>query len=159
VELNTAIPIGVSIVNLGLLSKVASDLLGYSITKSIDNSGIPFSDHAKSVIYLSQFLTKSTKPLEDISNATSVLNHLHFSFIIYTTLSVALEISTSTHLEILSSKTKVKNTRLLYVSGVLNDWKHFIYTSSNRDLASSCLTSFSMIGLKEIFKDQPKLLK
>ena len=153
------IPIGTSIVNWKVLIKELSSLLGRSPTRGIDNSGMTFSDHAKVIIALTDIIEDTdTKPLDDLSKANTVLNHLFFSFIIVAPVSVVLEFNTHSKLQILTSKINKKGYRLLYVSGTLSEWKQAVcsilsyHTSSELTyIAKTCLGFFYKAGLKPVF--------
>jgi len=155
------IPIGTSILNWSVFIRELTSSLGDSPTRSIDSSGMAFSDYAKVIIALTDIIeNEDTRPLDDLSRANAVLNHLFFSFIIIAPLSVVIEFNTHSQLKILSSKTKRKGYRLLYVSGTLSEWKQSVcsilsyhVSSELKQIAKTCLEFFYKAGLKYVFAE------
>lgn len=152
-------PIGTSILNWNTFITEVTSLTGHNPSRTLDNSKITFSDHAKVTILLTEFMKGGvTKPLDDLSYANVVLDHLFFSFLIHAPLSVVIDFNTYSSLEIISSRTIHKGYRLLYISGNLSKWRQsilsIISSSNNKELkyiAKTCLNSFYKAGLKQVF--------
>jgi len=148
-------PIGTSILNWPIFIKEVANLTGHTPTFSLDNCKIKFNDHARAIISLAEFYKgEIVIPSTILSQSDRLLGHLFFSFLIYAPAADLLDLS---GLEILISKTRKKNYRLVYVSGSLDKWKQVLSIES--ELASLCLSFFYNIGLKQIFIIERKLLK
>lgn len=136
--------------------KDTTDLTAHSITTSIDKSGLVLSDYAKFLVALSELhVGKQLNPIEVLKNNATILEHLHFSFLVTDKSILILKINEATKLSILS--TKIDGGRVALISGTLGEWKTAIVTLSAieelSELSFKLLTFFKQLGLGYVFAD------
>ena len=94
-------------------------------------------------------------PLEALKSNSTLLDHLHFSFLVTGQALVILEINELNGLSVLSSK--IKGGRIALVSGSLRAWKEAVVLMSSRPLLSKLsfdfLVFFKQLGLGYVFAD------
>lgn len=157
-------PITGSMISWTRFLKDILQVTGHSPIRSIDASGLILSDYAKYIIALKELRSKEvSNPVDTLRDAGSLLQHIHFSFLIGGSAGLIFKICELTALSVLS--TRIKKGRFALVSGTLGEWKGAI-TELSKDKSSEIrwvlddlLEFFFTLGLKHVFTDLTLRLK
>ena len=157
-------PITGSMISWTRFLKDTLQVTGHSPTRSIDASGLILSDYAKYIIALKELRSKEvSNPVDTLRDAGSLLQHIHFSFLIGGSAGLIFKICELTVLSVLS--TRIKKGRFALVSGTLGEWKDAITelskdkSSETQCIVETLLGFFSTLGLKHVFADLTLRLK
>ena len=157
-------PITGSVVAWTRFLKDILQVTGHSPTRSIDVSGLTLSEYAKYIIALKELRDKEvSNPVDTLRDAGSLLQHIHFSFLIGGSTGLIFKICELTALSVLS--THIKKGRFALVSGTLGEWKDAIAelskdkSSETRRVLETLLGFFSTLGLKHVFTNLTLRLK
>ena len=157
-------PISGSTISWTRFLKDVLQVTGRSPTRSIDESGLTLSDYAKYIIALKELRSKEvSNPVDILRDAGSLLQHIHFSFLIGGSVGLIFKICELTALSVLS--TRIKKGRFALVSGTLREWKNAV-TELSKDKSSetqwvveTLLGFFFTLGLKHVFPNVTLRLK
>ncbi|MEE9548745.1 MAG: hypothetical protein V3V68_05260 [Nitrosomonadaceae bacterium] len=160
----SVIPITVSTIAWTDFLKGTLQVTGRSPIRSIDASGFTLSDYAKYIIALNELRHKEvSNPVDTLRDAGSLLQHIHFSFLIGGSSGLIFKICELTPLNVLS--TCIKKGRFALVSGTLGEWKDAITelskskSSEAQWVVETLLGFFSSFGLKHVFTNLTLRLK
>ena len=155
-------PIAGSSVAWTVFLKDTTDLIGHTLTRGADSSGLKLSDCARYILALSEFHTKKeSNPVDTLQQAGALLRHLHFSFLITGPTVLIFKISELTKLDILSTRLSEGKGRVALVSGVLEEWKSALAElyqyPSLRQVTEALLGYFNHYGLHYVFSGRNSL--
>ena len=154
--------LGRSEINWGLFLKTSKDVLGTTISKSIDSQGLQPGSVASFIYTLSEFKTgdKQTNLLE---NPGHILQHIYYQFLIICDDSTLRSLMEESNLNFVITESP-NHTWLSVVSGTLEEWRttiinHCSVTSSFdiRLLCDKIILAFDGEGIKKLFGDTRRL--
>lgn len=138
------IPISISQVAWQQYLSTSKELLGRSISNSIDGYVGELSDIAKYIITLAEFkLNKTLDPKAVLRGQGSWFEHFFLSFMILSSNSVILFIAETTSLDTISSSSTGKQ-RLAIISGSLKSWREAIII---------CCSQNATVRIRKIFNE------
>ncbi len=160
----SVIPITASTIAWTDFLKDTMQITGYSPIRSIDASGLTLSNYAKYIVALGELRSKEVmNPIDTLRDAGSLLQHIHFSFLIGGSTGLIFKIYELTTLSVLS--TRIKKGRFALVSGTLGEWKNAVTelskakSSEAQWVVETLLGFFFTLGLQHVFTDQTLRLK
>ncbi len=158
------IPLGQSKMDWNTFLAASETGLGYSPLRGVDALSRELSDPAKFIAALACFRDKQNlrQPLASIRDATSVLHHFSYSFLVYCKPDLILDIRERSTLHITSSEA-LDGERLAVLSGTLGQYQTAITENSTPDspfnirhLSTALLKHFESEGLQDLFYDYRK---
>ncbi len=117
-------PIGGTQIDFNIFLKSCQEALNYSPMKGVDGCNRELSDPAKLLASLAAFKNKldSQDPIKAIRDASSILRHLSYIFLVYCDQALIADIREMTQLNV-TSTTAPDGERVVVVSGSLFDFR------------------------------------
>lgn len=162
--LPSILPLGGSSIEWDTFLKACQQALGYNPLKGVDNTRRELSDPAKFIAALAAFhdRQKSNNPIGAIRDATTLLRHLSYTFIIHCDEELISLIRERTDLTITSTETP-NGTRVAVVTGTLQQYRAGTLECcvpeapfNLRYLFDGFVLYFERLGLEEVWSDTRK---
>lgn len=163
------IPLAYTQANWADFIKVSSDVVGRGPTRSLDSANIRPGDPFSYIAALVELRVQGTAPRDAVRQATDLLQHVSFSFMVHIS---DYEYSELTNIPILAvtsieGKAAVNSRhtpdKLLFISGNLLEWQIVVpmmidVNSCHRQLFSEIFNWFKKMNLRELFDKYTEVL-
>lgn len=157
------VPIINTVIDWNQYLMAAKQILGRSVSQQLDTIGMKLDSLASFVATLGAFREPNAKPSEILSDPGSLLKHVSLGFLILASNECLFEVMEETSLNLLSTDSRVKNTRLAVLTGNLEEWRTSIINGSSNNcgyecrlLMDKCLLHFELIGLGGVWSNYRK---
>lgn len=160
------IPIGKTSIDWSNLIKSTNESLGRSITKSLDRHHIKPATLSAFIAALGELKKPDSDPIDMIRNPGALARHVSYSVLLAADKRVIIELIESSSLSILSTGTNVRQIRLAYISGTLEQWFVSIINGcsslSSKELRlfyDHCLIFIEKDGFAQLWSDYRRVVQ
>lgn len=155
--------IGKTQVDFQTLFSIASQTLGRSVSRSLDEVQTPAKAPTGFIAALMEFKSPNSKLVAAVRRPGFTLLHLHYTFLVVSTPEAIGEVQQQTNLHIVTERTK-SGFSVSIVTGSLDQWRSAIINGlsescgySLRLFLDACLVELDKEGLGPMFQDYNRI--
>ncbi len=153
-----------SAVNFKQFLVIAKNLLGRSITASLDAHKMEVGSLASFIQVLDEMSAESSNPATSLREAGDLLKHLHFTFLATVDLDTYVELLETSGLNFTSVETSRRGVMMAIVSGNLLEWRTAVINTLTHNRAgynvqafmNKVITWFEVAGLGGLWSNFTK---
>lgn len=137
----------------------SQQVLGRSISKTLDDAGLAPKVPVGLLTVLSELKSEGSKPMDIMNNPGFALDHVSYSILCLSLQDSIFDVMQYTELRVVTAKSE-SGTILSYITGTLGQWRSAIInglsknsSKSFREFLDSCLLEFDKEGLSPLFNE------